>query len=275
MTERVQEKFGSLYSIGERRLLETSSSSGPRLNVATRTYRPTVVNRPEGTPPSIHALPLPDDTISLSEYSFSEVTANGVEEGYIRKTVAADAVERWRENQGVFRVSSPRVTLRSSRVVRNSSVSSLRTYERAPTPLTLNRRSTVTLEDGSAIDESYFEVPHALRPRVPPVLKSNQPNEWNFTSQEALINHIRSISNSSSASNKSTNPRIQFIPGISAANLPFALYPGPDKPAYAALAQALQSSPQKMAPQIAEASFSPSRKQTPRTVWPSRAIILP
>jgi len=116
-------------------------------------------------------------------------------------------------------------------------------------------------EDGSAIIESYFEVPDALRPRVPLGARSDRPTgDWSFHSQNSLVSHIRALSDStvtgasiSRTGSSMSNPALP--PGIGGANLPFALYPG-DNSSRNALG--LQGIPRQMTPEMAEASFTPS-----------------
>jgi len=276
ISERLNEKVGSVYSIGEPKLVQTTNSAEVRVGFANSIQKPVMVKYVEEAPPSFRALPatLAPSVLSPSEFSPTTVEGEDIEANTTTpKSVATDSVSRWRQRQQAYgparTTASPRPQLPTSpqsaamRHLRGTrSLTSLNSFERIPTPLI--RRPTpgpAPSEDGSAIIESYFEVPDALRPRVPLGARSNQTNEWSFTSQASLISHIRALSDPSAGpsiartASAASNPIVP--PGMGGANLPFALYPGGvDSASRSPLG--LQGIPRRMTPEMAEATFTPS-----------------
>jgi len=270
--ERLTESVGSVYAISEPKLVTTTNSAEVTV---TRSASPAIpparvrVQTKDGILPTFRGdattSRITSTVVSVSEYSPSSEPE--VELPHVHKTSAVDSVNRWRERQAEYGASprsantqlpvSPRMTpighVRSSH-----SFSSAGSFDGAPTP-----RLVTPSNDGASVI-SYQPSNDAFRPHMP-VARSNR-NEWDIHSQSSLISHIRNLSGSaasistiSSSSGvsapSSSNPRIQ--PGVAkGANLPFALYPGPDVPSRAP--SALRGEIGEMPLEMAEASFTPS-----------------
>jgi len=300
MSDRLDEKVGSIYSIGEPKLVSTTNSSEVRVGFSSPKLKPSPAAKPavvrfaSEAPPTFRALPpLPPSSIYSSESSPTIRPEEAYSVTTTPKSGAADSVTKWRERQAAYSPASTGFTgsprprhlpispkMTPTRHFRGAhSVSSIGSFDRAPTPLirrpspnpsTLMRYGTS--EDGSTIIESYFEVPDALRPRVPPVARSdgvNTPsNDWSFHSQNSLISHIRALSDLSHGSSiartgsAASNP---IVPPGMGGNLPFALYPGGDRTT-PRNALGLEGVPQDILPETAEVTFTPS---TAATEWKS------
>lgn len=274
--ERFSEKVGSIYAISEPRLVATTNSAEVTVS---RTASPAPPPRNVRVVTKDGIMPTFRGTNAMAPTpEYSRPSEPEVEPSYDHKTGAMDSVNRWRQRQAEFGASSPpnsdlqlpvspQMTplshLRSSR-----SISSLRSYERGPTP-SISRRVTPS-NDGASVMNYQPSIggplPDARRSRVPTPV-SFRSSEWDVHSQTSLISHIRKLSDSASSASSvsgvtaasSSNPRIE--PGVpGGANLAFSLYP--DAPSQRALGPRGE-----MPPEMLEASFSPTTAGygTPKT----------